>query len=52
KNQPRNSESVVEFVIITNSAIIEDFSTLPSQHNRQILSFSNDDVRECVSDIE
>ncbi|CAG8746808.1 17790_t:CDS:1, partial [Gigaspora rosea] len=52
KKSTWNSESVVECVMITNSAIIEVFSTLPSQHNRQILSFSNNDVRECVSDIE
>ncbi|CAG8726407.1 8650_t:CDS:2, partial [Gigaspora rosea] len=33
KNQPRSSESVVEFVLISNSAEIEDFGILPSEQN-------------------
>ncbi|CAG8780615.1 37122_t:CDS:2 [Gigaspora margarita] len=50
KNQSKNSESVVEAMIITNATTLEDFSILLLQQNENC--FLVDNFRECASDIE
>ncbi|CAG8805692.1 146_t:CDS:2, partial [Gigaspora margarita] len=51
KKQPKSSESVVEFVLISNSAEIENFGILLLEQNRQDF-FSGNNFRDCASDLE
>ncbi|CAG8827771.1 7050_t:CDS:2, partial [Gigaspora margarita] len=49
--EPSLEKSVVEFVMISNSAEIDDFGTLPLEQNRQDFT-SGEDFRDYVSDLE
>ncbi|CAG8790057.1 325_t:CDS:1, partial [Gigaspora rosea] len=48
RKEPEISESVAEFVIISNSATMEDLDLLLLQQNESYL----DECRKCFSDME